>query len=350
MNVESSKVEILYKIDREETNPEWGYYPEKRPIELYIKYGFINLDKPRGPTSHEVVAWVKKILGLKKAGHAGTLDPGVSGVLPVALEESTKALQAISHSDKEYIAVMKLHEDVELSKLEEIIKMFIGPIYQKPPLRSAVKRQLRIKHIYDLEIIEKRGKYVILRMHVESGTYARKLIYDIGEVLGVGANMRELRRVRVGCFTENEAVKLQDLKDAYTIWKEFGDDTLLRQVIKPVEYMVKHLPKIWVRDGAVDAICHGAALAVPGIVKLSKGIQKGDMVALLTLKNELIALARAEMSTEEILTASKGIAAKVLRVIMKRGTYPPLWKKIKEMRKAVQQAQQEQQQQQTQTQ
>ena len=207
-------VEILYKVDKEETNPEWGCPPEKRPTEMYIKYGFVVLDKPRGPTSHEVVAWIKKILGLKKAGHAGTLDPGVSGVLPVALEESTKVLQAIAHSDKEYIAVMKLHEDVEIEKIEEVIKMFIGPIYQKPPLRCAVKRQLRIKHVYNLEILEKNGKYVLLRMHVEAGTYARKLIHDIGEILGVSANMRELRRTRVACFTEQEAVTLHDIKEA----------------------------------------------------------------------------------------------------------------------------------------
>ena len=323
-------VEILYKVDKEETNPEWGCFPDKRPIDMYIRYGFVILDKPRGPTSHEVVAWIKKILGLKRAGHAGTLDPGVSGVLPVALEESTKVLQAIAHSDKEYIAVMKLHEDVEIEKLEEIIKMFIGPIYQKPPLRCAVKRQLRIKHVYNLEILEKNGKYVLLKMHVEAGTYARKLIHDIGEILGVSANMRELRRIRVACFTEQEAVTLHDIKEAYVIWKEFNDDSLIRKVIKPVEYMVRHLPKIWIRDSAVDAICHGAALAAPGVVKLTNNIEKGSLIAIMTLKNELVALARAEMNSKEILNANKGIVARVSRVVMKRGTYPKLWKTAKE--------------------
>jgi len=323
------KIEILYKVDKEETNPEWGHYPEKRPIDLYIKFGFVVLDKPRGPTSHETVAWLKRLLGLRKAGHAGTLDPGVSGVLPVALEESTKALQAIAHSDKEYIAVMKLHEDVPEDKLVEALKLFTGEIYQKPPLRCAVKRQLRIKKVYNLELIEKIGKYCIIKMHVEAGTYARKLIHDIGEVLGCSANMRELRRTRVGPWTEKDAVTLNQLREAYILWKEFGYEDLLRTLVRPVEEMVKHLPKIWVRDSAVDAICHGAALAAPGVVKLTSNVKKGDLVALMTLKNELIALARAEMNAQEILSAQKGIVARVVRVIMPRGTYPKLWKSAK---------------------
>ena len=324
-----SNVEILYKIENEETNPEWGCYPDKRPLNLHVKYGFINLDKPRGPTSHEVVAWIKRILNLKRAGHAGTLDPKVSGVLPIALEEATKALQAISHSDKEYIAVMKLHDDVELEKLQNVIKEFIGPIYQKPPLKSAVKRQLRVRHVYGLEILEKRGKYVLLRMHVEAGTYARKLIHDIGEVLGVSASMRELRRIRVAHFTEENAVKLQDIQEACILWKEYGCEELIRKIVQPVEVMVSHLPKIWVRDSAVDALCHGAALAAPGVVKFTNNISKGSIIALMTLKNELIALGKAEVNGEEILAMNKGIVAKIVRVIMRRGTYPPVWREKK---------------------
>ncbi len=322
--------EVLVKIPDEATNPEWGCPPDKRPIEAYLRYGFVILDKPRGPTSHEVAAWVKKILGLNKAGHSGTLDPRVSGVLPIALEESTKAMPAINNLDKEYIMVLKLHGDVDEERLKAVLKEFTGPIYQKPPLRSAVKRRLRVKHVYSLELLELDGRYAIIRMSVESGTYARKLAYDIGEILRVGANMRELRRVRVGCFTEREAVTLQDIKDAYTLWREYGDDELLRKVVRPVEYMVRHLPKVWIRDSAVDAICHGAALAVPGIVKLTNNITKGSLVAIMTLKDELVALGRAEMSSEEIMNASKGIAVRTTRVVMKRGTYPPLWKKKKE--------------------
>ncbi len=326
--------EVLVKVPNEETNKEWGMPPEARPMDLYLRYGFVVIDKPRGPTSHEVAAWVKKILNLDRAGHSGTLDPSVSGVLPIALGESTKAMPAINTLDKEYIMVMKLHGDVDDDKLRAVLREFTGAIYQKPPLRSAVKRQVRVKHVYELELLERDGRYVLIRMSVESGTYARKLAYDIGEVLGVGANMRELRRIRVGCFTEKEAVKLQDLKDAYTLYKEYGVEDLLRTYVKPVEYMVRHLPKVWIRDSAVDAICHGAALAVPGIVKLTNNIKKGLLTAIMTLKNELVALGYAEMDADEIMKAQKGVAVRTTRVIMKKGTYPPLWKELKEKKKA----------------
>ena len=326
--------EVLVKIPNEETNKEWGLPPENRSMDLYLRYGFIVIDKPRGPTSHEVAAWVKRILNLDRAGHSGTLDPGVSGVLPVALGESTKAMPAINTLDKEYIMVMKLHGDVDDDKLRAILREFTGAIYQRPPLRSAVKRQVRVKHVYELELLERDGRYVLIRMNVESGTYARKLAYDIGEVLGVGANMRELRRVRVGCFTEKEAVKLQDLKDAYTLYKEYGVEDLLRTYVKPVEYMVRHLPKVWIRDSAVDAICHGAALAVPGIVKLTNNVKKGSLTAIMTLKNELVALGYAEMSSDDIMKAQKGIAVRTTRVVMRKGTYPPIWKELKEKKKA----------------
>jgi len=214
--------------------------------------------------------------------------------------------------------------------LLEALMLFEGQIYQMPPLRCAVKRQLRVKTVYKLELIEKIGKYCIIRMHVEAGTYARKLIHDIGEVIGCGANMRELRRTRVGPWTEAETVTLNQIREACVLWKEFGHEDMLRKVIRPVEDMVKHLPKIWVRDSAVDAICHGAALAAPGVVKLTSNVEKGRLVALMTLKNELIALATAEMNANEILAAQKGIVARVQRVIMPRGSYPKLWKSAKQ--------------------
>ena len=317
---------VLVRVD-EGTNPEWGVAPHERPIETYIRYGFIILDKPRGPTSHETVAWLKKLMGLERAGHAGTLDPGVSGVLPVALGEGTKVLQAITRADKVYVAVMKLHEDAGEDRIREVFAEFTGKIYQRPPLRSAVKRQLREKHVYSLELLEKSGKYVLMRAHVESGTYVRKLIHDIGEVLGVGANMRELRRVRVACFDEEEAVTLQEVNDALYIWRNYDDETLLRSVVRPIEEIVRHLPKVWVRDTTVDAICHGAPLAVPGIARVEEDVTRDSMVAIMTLKGELVALGKALMDSHAMLNASRGIAVKTTRVLMRPGTYPAFWKK-----------------------
>lgn len=318
--------EIFVKT-QESTNPEWGKPPSKRTTEEYIRYSLVLIDKPRGPSSHEVAAWVKKILGVERAGHAGTLDPKVSGVLPIAVAEGTKALLALSRSDKVYVAVAKFHGDVDEERLKAVLNEFQGVIYQKPPLRSSVKRQLRTRHVYSLELLELDGRYAVIKMHVEAGTYARKLIHDIGEVLGVGANMRELRRIAVSCYTEDETVALQDVADAYYIWRRYGDDTYLRRVLLPIEEIARHLPKIWVRDSAVDALCNGAPLAAPGVVKFETPFSKGELVAFFTLKDELIGFGRALVESEEAKKMERGLVARVDRVIMRRGTYPPMWKR-----------------------
>lgn len=318
--------EVFVKT-QEGTNPEWGRLPSQRPAEEHIRYSLVLLDKPRGPSSHEVAAWVKKILGVDRAGHAGTLDPKVSGVLPIAVAEGTKVLMALSRSDKVYVAVAKFHGDVDVERLRAVLQELQGAIYQKPPLRSAVKRQLRTRHVYSLELLEVDGRYAVIKMHVETGTYARKIIHDIGEILGVGANMRELRRVAVSCFAEDETVTLQDVADAYYVWRKYGDDTYLRRVLLPIEEVARHLPKIWVRDSAVDALCHGAPLAAPGVAKFEIPFSRGELVALFTLKGELIGVGRALVDGEEVKKMERGLVARTDRVVMRRGTYPPMWRK-----------------------
>ncbi|NAZ34575.1 MAG: RNA-guided pseudouridylation complex pseudouridine synthase subunit Cbf5 [Pyrobaculum sp.] len=318
--------EVFVKT-QEGTNPEWGRPPSQRPAEEHIRYSLVLLDKPRGPSSHEVAAWVKKILGVDRAGHAGTLDPKVSGVLPIAVAEGTKVLMALSRSDKVYVAVAKFHGDVDVERLRAVLQELQGAIYQKPPLRSAVKRQLRTRRVYSLELLEVDGRYAVIKMHVEAGTYARKIIHDIGEILGVGANMRELRRVAVSCFAEDETVTLQDVADAYYIWRKYGDDTYLRKVLLPIEEVARHLPKIWVRDSAVDALCHGAPLAAPGVAKFEIPFSRGELVALFTLKGELIGVGRALVDGEEVKKMERGLVARTDRVVMRRGTYPPMWRK-----------------------
>lgn len=318
--------EVFVKT-QEGTNPEWGRPPSQRPAEEHIRYSLVLLDKPRGPSSHEVAAWVKKILGVDRAGHAGTLDPKVSGVLPIAVAEGTKVLMALSRSDKVYVAVAKFHGDVDVERLRAVLQELQGAIYQKPPLRSAVKRQLRTRRVYSLELLEVDGRYAVIKMHVEAGTYARKIIHDIGEILGVGANMRELRRVAVSCFAEDETVTLQDVADAYYVWRKYGDDAYLRRVLLPIEEVARHLPKIWVRDSAVDALCHGAPLAAPGVAKFEIPFSRGELVALFTLKGELIGVGRALVDGEEVKKMERGLVARTDRVVMRRGTYPPMWRK-----------------------
>ena len=310
------------------TNPEHGHKPNERPAAEYIRYGVINLDKPAGPTSHEVAAWVKKIMHLTSVGHGGTLDPKVTGVLPVTLEESTKIVQALLHSGKEYVCVMKLHGDAEEERVRKVLKEFEDLIYQRPPLRASVKRQLRTRRIYYIDFLEKDGRNVLFKVGCEGGTYIRKLCYDIGEILGCGAHMQELRRTRAGPFVENSnaRVTLHDVAYWFAEWEEKKDEKILRKIIQPMEAALALIPKIVVRDSAVDALCHGANLTAPGILSVETGIGKGSMLAVFTLKGEVVALAKALVSTEEILNLRHGTVATLQRVVMPRGTYPKVWK------------------------
>jgi H/ACA ribonucleoprotein complex subunit 4 len=315
---------ILVRIDVE-SNPSFGEDPYNRPLNRHIKLGVINLDKPRGPTSHDVTSKVKSLLAVERAGHGGTLDPAVSGVLPILLDDATKCSGVVMSGGKEYVCVMKLHGDISDVELKDAIKMFTGDIYQLPPVRSSVARTVRVRTIYSIDLLERDGRYVLMRIACSGGTYIRKLCYDIGLYLGIGAHMQELRRVRAGPFTENTAVTLLDLYEAVEKWRG-GDESMLREIIRPVEEAVKHIPKIYLLDSAIGAVCNGANLAVSGIAKLEDSVKKGRTVALMSLKGELVALGVSRMNAEEILEAEHGIAVDTERVIMEKGLYPPIWK------------------------
>jgi H/ACA ribonucleoprotein complex subunit 4 len=318
----------VYVKNEDTTDAKYGHKPMERPAEQYIRYGVINLDKPAGPTSHEVAAWTKRILKLEVIGHGGTLDPKVTGVLPVTLEDSTKIVQALLYSGKEYVCVMKLHGDVPEKRIREILVEFEDEIYQRPPLRSSVKRQIRTRRIYYNEFLEMNGRNVLFRVGCEGGTYIRKLCYDIGEIAGVGAHMQELRRSRAGPFSEDSAgfVNLHDVAYYFGQWQTTKDPKILHKFIQPLENALQLLPKLVVRDSAVDAICHGANLTAPGVLSVESGIQKGTLVGIMTLKGEAIALAKAEMLTSDILSSPHGTVAILERVLMDRGMYPKTWK------------------------
>lgn len=308
------------------TNEDYGVYPLKRPMEEYIKKGFVCIDKPMGPSSHEVVVWVRKILNVKKTGHAGTLDPRVTGVLPVFIEDATKLVKLLQGSEKEYVTLMRLHGSVREEDIIRVLKIFEGKIYQRPPLKSAVKKKIRVREIYKIEVLEIDGRDVLFKVRTEAGTYIRKLCTDIGEVLGCGAHMQELRRIKTGSFDESICYTLHDLMDAYIFWGEEGEEKYLRQIIKPMEFAVVNIPKIVVKDTAIDAICHGADLSAKGIHYIEKTVKKGKDVVIFTMKNELVALGKALMDAEKMLKAKSGIVVDIDRVIMERGTYPPYWK------------------------
>jgi H/ACA ribonucleoprotein complex subunit 4 len=320
------KRQLIVKAE-EEKDFSYGCKPEDRPITDYIRFGIINLDKPAGPSSHEVTAWLKRILNIKEAGHGGTLDPKVTGILPIGLLEATKIIQAILLSGKEYICVTKLHKQMPENKIKQVLEEFQGTIYQRPPLRSSVKRRLRTRKIYYIDLLEIQEKDILFRVGCEAGTYIRKLSHDIGEALGCGAHMQELRRTRAGPFTEeNNLVTLHDVSYLWVSWQQKNDEKLLKQFIKPMEKALELLPRIIIRDSAVDAICHGANLAAPGVLSLETNIATNDSIVLFTQKGEAVALAEALKSTEEILKINRGLVAKTQRVLMSRGIYPKLWR------------------------
>ena len=321
------QLENLIEIDQDITDDAYGTYYDKRNLEQLLNYGIIILDKPPGPTSHETVAWAKRILKIPKIGHSGTLDPQVSGVLPLGLGEATKALGVLLYGPKEYHALGRIHSLPSKERLKEVLDMFVGEIYQKPPQRSAVVRKTRTRAIYELEVLEQKERLLLLRVLCEAGTYIRKLYYDIGEILGPGGTMIELRRTRVDQFRETDGlVTMHELADAYAQWEEKKDDSKLMNIIKPVEVALSELKSVVIRDSAVDALCHGAQLAIPGILKISPNLKKDDVVAIYTQKGEAVALAESQMSEDEIREATKGYAFETKRIIMAPNTYPKKWR------------------------
>ncbi|MBT5201292.1 MAG: RNA-guided pseudouridylation complex pseudouridine synthase subunit Cbf5 [Thaumarchaeota archaeon] len=321
------QLENLVEIDQDFTDDAYGTYYDKRTIEQLLHYGLIILDKPPGPTSHETVAWTKRILKLPKIGHSGTLDPQVSGVLPLGLGDATKALGVLLLGPKEYHALGRVHSLPSKEKMAEIIEMFQGEIFQKPPQRSAVVRQTRTRSIYEFEVLQQKERLLLTRILCEAGTYIRKLYYDMGEVLGPGATMIELRRTRVDQFRETDGlVTLHELANAFALWEETKDATKLMSMIQPVEHAFSEIKSVVIRDSAVDAMCHGAQLAIPGVLKISPNLKKGDLVGVYTQKGEAVALAESTMSEEQIRDATKGYAFETKRIIMAPNTYPKKWR------------------------
>jgi len=252
----------------------------------------------------------------------------VTGILPITLEEATKLVQAFLYSGKEYVCIMKLHGESKEEQIKSTLEEFEDLIYQRPPLRSSVKRQIRTRRIYYIDYLELNGRNVLFKVGCEAGTYIRKLCFDLGEILGVGAHMQELRRTRSGPFTESSPTKvtLHDVAYWFQEWEQKKDETILHKFIEPMENALTLLPKIVIRDSAVDALCHGANLTAPGVLSVETNIEKDSILAILTLKGEAVALAKAITSTEQILTLKHGTVAALQRVLMPRGTYPKVWK------------------------
>lgn len=286
--------------------------------------GILVVDKPRGPSSHQVTAWVGRMLDLP-ASHSGTLDPQVSGVLVVMLGRAMRLAPILMQQDKEYTVLLRLHGDVTQEDIERIAKEFTGKIYQRPPRKSAVRRALRIRTIHKLEILEIHDRLVLFHVACESGTYIRSLCHHMGLVLGVGGHMQELRRIRSGQYSEADASTLHDIKDA-TIRAEEGDASVLDSLIHPMEEALSTIPRVVVQDLAVDALCHGAVLAGVGVVRRDP-YRKGALVALLSRRNELIGIGEALTPATAYEPGDTGLVIAPRIILMDPGTYPRGWKK-----------------------
>ncbi|KAH0612930.1 uncharacterized protein H6S33_009310 [Morchella sextelata] len=306
-----------------------GCAPLKRDLKSYISSGVINLDKPSNPSSHEVVAWVKRILRCEKTGHSGTLDPKVTGCLIVCIDRATRLVKSQQGAGKEYVCVLRLHDKIQSKEqLARALETLTGALFQRPPLISAVKRQLRIRTIHESKLLEfdNDRHLAVFWVSCEAGTYIRTLCVHLGLLLGVGAHMQELRRVRSGALSENDSiVTLHDILDAQWLADNTRDESYLRRVIRPLESLLTTYKRIVVKDSAVNAVCYGAKLMIPGLLRYEAGIEVGEEVVLMTTKGEAIALGIAQMSTVELSTCDHGVVAKVKRCIMERDLYPRRW-------------------------
>jgi len=279
-------------------------------VEQLLWKSIVNIDKPTGMTSNDVVVEIKKLFNLKRCGHTGTLDPNVSGVLIVALENATKAMPVLMGLDKEYEGIMYLHKDVKKDKLKKIIsKHFIGRIIQIPPVKSHVARKPRERKVYFFDILEKEGKNVKFRAKVESGTYIRKLIHDIGEKLITGAHMKKLRRIKVGHFSIEDSHTLDEVRKTYEEWQS-SNEAYLKKILIPIEQAIPHLKRVYVNEQSINSIQNGAPILTSNIIRVQPDIKSNETVGIFSLKDVLIALGKSRVD-------SKGMFNKKIRPVIR---------------------------------
>ncbi|XP_074517530.1 H/ACA ribonucleoprotein complex subunit DKC1 isoform X3 [Sebastes fasciatus] len=295
----------------------------------YVRSGFINLDKPANPSSHEVVAWIRRILRVEKTGHSGTLDPKVTGCLIVCVDRATRMVKSQQSAGKEYVGIVRLHNAIESEHtLARALETLTGALFQRPPLIAAVKRQLRVRTVYESKLIEydPERRLGIFWVSCEAGTYIRTLCVHLGLMLGVGGQMQELRRVRSGVLGEKDhMVTMHDVMDAQWQFDHNKDETYLRRVVFPLEKLLVSHRRLVMKDSAVNAICYGAKIMLPGVLRYEDGIEMNQDIVVITTKGEAICTGVALMTTAVISTCDHGVVAKIKRVIMERDTYPRKW-------------------------
>ena len=304
--------------------------PGERSVPELLRFGVVNLDKPAGPSSHQVSAWVRDAIdetlaALDSEGpptggvaHSGTLDPKVTGCLPTLTGDATRMAQVFLEGTKEYVAVLEIHGSAP-ADFEDVVAEFESEIYQKPPRKSAVSRRLRTRTIHDLDVLEVDDRQALIRIRCESGTYIRKLCHDIGLATGVGAHMGHLRRTATDPFDDRDLHTLQDLVDALA-WAEDGDDALLREVVRPAEDALTHLPAVTVARSAARSVATGAPVYAPGVIDVDDASARPDrdgdddppLVACFTPDGVAVCLGRVVGDPD----ADSGIAVDLERVLL----------------------------------
>lgn len=284
-----------------------------------LRCSFVVIDKPRGPSSHEVAAWVRKILGVEKSGHSGTLDPNVSGVLPVGIGKATKLLPFLTTKDKKYVCLMRVKKPQTETQYIEMFRRYTGTITQTPPRESAVAKRPRKRKVYYIKPLQLKPNEALFEVHCEAGTYIRVLVSDFGRSCG-GAEMLELRRVAVGHITEASAITLQQLSDA--IWAaRQGEESAIRRYLFPPQEALS-LRKVVLRDSAVLAVSAGAPLYAPGLASCDAGIAPGEPVMLLSQQGRLVGVGRARLPSEEMGAHKSGVVCTPETIVMEREKFP----------------------------
>ena len=319
----------IFFDDKSTTNIKFGSLPLNRSLDELLDSGILLVKKPRGPTSHQLTAWIREILGIKKIGHGGTLDPMATGLLTILCGRATRLTDIILKGDKRYISVIRFGKDIELTDLEEILKNLSGEIYNVPPKESAVKVQVRTRIIKSLKLIDydQSARIAAIEISCVAGTYIRTLTRDIGLLLNTSCEMLELHRDQTSIFDETMACDMHQLKDAIFLWKEHNDERGLIKLLTPIESILGEIPSITVKDGAVAAMTHGAPLAKPGIISSSSEFKSGSIIVIKSLKGEAVALAETLVDFDKLMSMKNGHVAIAKSVLMPTGIYPQNWSK-----------------------
>lgn len=310
----------------------------------YTQDSIVNLFKPVGPTSFDMVCSVRKILGVKKAGHIGTLDPAAEGVLPICLNRSTRIIQFLSPLQKTYRATLELGSETDTqdatgrkistkdpslvneTKIKQVFQTFVGEKDQIPPMYSAKKKNgiplyklarngINIARdpvkvtIYSIDFIKKEENQVLFEVRCSAGTYIRTLSHDIGKKLGCYAHMVRLTRTKVGLFGLGRTLTLEELKVAY-------EEGSLPEKLLPLEEALSFLPAIRVKEEYLESVSHGVALSKCFLETLPDRFEPGHYFRVFGNNDKVIAVVEPVVDQDKLPELTPGdIVFKAKRVL-----------------------------------